>query len=125
MKRIQTKIFSNPFLYHYLRYLFSFGLRTKHVNLLLDPQSNDNILDIGCGIGYYSQFVKNAKYVGVDYNESYIDLATNRYGTEKITFEVKDILNESFNNLLGWGGRAQRTYDFGSGLVHDLWFLPN
>jgi|APSaa5957512535_1039671.scaffolds.fasta_scaffold36638_2 SAM-dependent methyltransferase len=98
MKRIQTKIFSNPFLYHYLRYLFSFGLRTKDVTSFLDSQSNDNILDIGCGIGYYSQFVKNAKYIGVDFNESYIDLATNRYGTEKITFEVKDILNESFNN---------------------------
>ena len=52
-----NKAFSNPYIFHYIRYLFNFGFNTKHVKNFLCPEKVDMILDVGCGIGYYSKII--------------------------------------------------------------------
>ncbi len=62
-----------------------------------------NILDIGCGYGYFSYFLHyknpNRKILGLDYDEEKIDIAKNGYNkTENLKFKVADIVNYSFES---------------------------
>ena len=56
------------------------------------------ILDLGCGIGDFYQYLQENKikceYVGYDINPNIIKLAKERF--PKANFEVKDILEEDF-----------------------------
>ena len=90
-----TTVFSSPFIFHYIRYLFNFGFNEKHVKKLLSPNENDMILDVGCGIGYYSNIVELANYLGVDYNNRYIEFAKARYANNKKHFITSDFLTQS------------------------------
>jgi len=60
----------------------------------LNINDNFNILDIGCGVGVYSELcdrhLKNVYYTGIDYSEEAILTAKNTW-SERYTFINKDI----------------------------------
>lgn len=60
----------------------------------LNINDDFNILDIGCGVGVYSELcnrhLKNVNYTGIDYSEEAISIAKNTW-SEKNTFIIKDI----------------------------------
>ena len=60
-------------------------------------KENDYILDLGCGNGRFSEFIKNKKnYTGIDNSEELINLAKKRY--PNLNFKKEDALNNSFLN---------------------------
>jgi len=61
-------------------------------------QSNDDVLDLGCGFGDFAGFLTqsdiNVNYCGYDINPNLVEIASKRYPSQK--FEVKDILNDNY-----------------------------
>ena len=57
-------------------------------------KNNGNILDIGCGTGYFSRLFKNAKYAGIDSSKEYVSFANKKYGGY---FFVMDATKMNFN----------------------------
>lgn len=56
---------------------------------LLDIQSNDNVLDLGCGTGHIASSIRamaGGKVVGVDPSEGMIKQAKEKYADQDITF---------------------------------------
>ena len=56
---------------------------------LLDIQTNDNVLDLGCGTGHISKTIKektSGKVVGVDPSEGMIERAKENYSDRYLTF---------------------------------------
>lgn len=50
------------------------------VNQYVRPASGSHILDIGCGPGNILEHLPQVEYFGFDFNSSYIESATSRYG---------------------------------------------
>ncbi len=58
------------------------------------------ILDFGCGAGYFSTLFDPKKYVGIDINKSFINLAKSRYANYKFyNFDEKKLLKEYKNKI--------------------------
>ncbi len=92
LRNFIDKFFAIPFIYHYARWMFTLGIRYEPIKSYLDPQSDDSILDIACGVGTYTKIVGEAKYLGVDLNEEYIETANKEWGSNSRKFEVQDVL---------------------------------
>lgn len=72
---------------------FAFGLYEKRYNVLRKwcaLTNNPSVLDIGCGIGQYSN-ITNGNYLGVDLNSRYISYATKRYHKPNVSFRCQDV----------------------------------
>jgi 2-polyprenyl-3-methyl-5-hydroxy-6-metoxy-1,4-benzoquinol methylase len=68
----------------------------------LDIKENFKLLDIGCGVGVYSELchrhIKNICYTGIDYSEEAILIAKNNWNNGS-TFIIKDINDIDYNFL--------------------------
>lgn len=66
--------------------------------------NNSNILDVGCGFGYFLSFLKkkkrNVKYVGVDINSDFIEIAKRR--NPNYIFKVADIEKTKIKSQFDW-----------------------
>lgn len=66
--------------------------------------NNSSILDVGCGFGYFIDFLnnnyKNIKYLGVDINEEFIKIAKKR--NPGVKFQVRDIQKNKINKKFDW-----------------------
>jgi SAM-dependent methyltransferase len=80
-------------------------LRYKQILSDLEPE-NTSILDVGCGMGDILPFIyakaTNFRYLGVDRNASFIDVANKRYeGHEFRVFDpFKDDLGQTFDIVI-------------------------
>lgn len=64
----------------------------RQVADLLRLSGKETILDVGCGTGDYSQLLDFRTYVGVDYNEQYIQWACQAYGADgRVSFFKMDV----------------------------------
>jgi len=65
---------------------------------------NSSILDVGCGFGDLSAFLKKrklqVKYTGIDINQKFVELAKKKY--PKVVFETRDIENNPFKKKFDW-----------------------
>lgn len=78
------KFLEIPFVYNLSQKLYRLGRRSFVENWLkevLDPETNDIILDIGCGTGRCAQFF-NCHYIGIDINTRYIEYAKRAFKKE-------------------------------------------
>jgi len=80
---------------------------------------NDVVADVGCGVGHLYEFLKEkkafqGKYIGLDFVESFVKIAQDRFKNESAEFHVHEIgsdpfpkdvdyylLSGTFNNLMG------------------------
>jgi len=71
-----------------LRFSIATRIRDRYIIDLLKPKKSDVILDLGCGIGYYCEFLSNlgVAVFGVDIDQKSIDMAKESYPT--INFSV-------------------------------------
>lgn len=61
-----------------------------------DPAHVHRVLDVGCGPGTNTAHFEGVDYLGVDFNEGYVDYARRRYGRD---FLVADITEWSMDGL--------------------------
>tara|TARA_B110000967_G_C18617647_1_gene427155 strand:- start:20 stop:640 length:621 start_codon:yes stop_codon:yes gene_type:complete len=82
------------------------NLRFKHLVNLIEIKKNDKILDIGCGLGDLSYYLKknkiNCNYLGIDFVEEFIYAATTLYGNNKTKFLKLDINKNKFPKNYDW-----------------------
>jgi SAM-dependent methyltransferase len=58
--------------------------------------TDERLLDIGSGTGYFSQFF-NCRYVGIDSNPAYVAAASKQYANPARTFNVMDATRIDFS----------------------------
>lgn len=74
-------ILDRPFFYELFHQIVGAHDRSKLlISEYIRPQPGDRILDVGCGPGNMLPYLPEARYLGVDANESYIEVARKRYG---------------------------------------------
>jgi cyclopropane fatty-acyl-phospholipid synthase-like methyltransferase len=95
MKQLIAKITEIPFLYNSIRYIVNGGTFKSKIKSLISVKEDDKILDICCGIGYYSSMFKG-EYVGVDNDKKHIDYAIKKYGSTQKKFICQDIKTINF-----------------------------
>jgi len=69
----------------------------------IGKMQNSKILDVGCGFGDLSSFLKSQyqiKYLGVDINPKFIEIAKQR--NPKTRFEVRDIEKKKIKEKFDW-----------------------
>ena len=66
--------------------------------------NNSKILDVGCGFGHLSKFLKKKytkfNYLGIDINKQFIDIAREKNPDER--FQVRDIEKNKINTKFDW-----------------------
>ncbi len=78
---------------------FFYKTRFSNVIKALQPKKGEKILDIGCGIGFYANYIAKtgAKTYGIDMSSEYIKQAK-KYAKFKINFKVADANKLPFKN---------------------------
>lgn len=93
LNNIIKTITANPRLYDFCQFVFE-GEYQKEVARIADAGSDEKILDLGCGTGYFSKFF-NCDYTGVDCDRKYLDFAK-KIATEKRKFCLMDARKINF-----------------------------
>lgn len=88
-----------PYRYNYVNYqdnhpekvLVRDKIEKERITKYLSVNANDHVLDIGCGVGRWGDYIvprlENGRYVGVDYTQYFIDLARQDFeNDERATF---------------------------------------
>ena len=117
MKRFMDSKTRQSILKHYTELYKKFGLSPASIGWIKGKQDirfnaiteigrlkNSSILDVGCGFGDLSSFLKNkklhVKYTGVDINQKFVELAKKKY--PKAIFETRDIETRPFKKKFDW-----------------------
>jgi len=75
----------------------------------IDISKAIKVLDIGCGHGATAMYLKSfyGKYLGLDYSQEMINIATHRYGDDRTNFVCNNIKNfnqiQEYNIVIGVG----------------------
>ena len=81
-------------------------LRFKHLISLIDIKKNDKVLDVGCGLGDLSDYLKkidiNCKYHGIDFIDEFIQTAREEYGDKRTRFSKLDIFRSKLPKNYDW-----------------------
>lgn len=81
-------------------------LRFKELVDIICLKNNDKILDVGCGLGDLSEYLRERKfkveYLGVDFVDGFINSARKHYGDSKTKFLRLDIKNQDFPKKYDW-----------------------
>ena len=79
-------------------------LRFRHLISLIDIKKKDKVLDVGCGFGDLSCYLKknkiNCSYLGIDFIEEFINAANTLYGNNKTKFLKFDINKKSSQKIM-------------------------
>jgi len=93
-KNIKTKIYN---------ILQKINFKYKKYILNSEIANEKNILDYGCGIGNFLDYIKNEyNIIGIEPNENAKKIAEEKLGKEKIINKLSDISNLSLNIVTLW-----------------------
>jgi len=72
---------------------FFYRMRFERVIRALNPQSEEAILEIGCGSGFYTKYLveAGAQVVATEYSTVYLEQAMAYVGRERANFRVEDV----------------------------------
>lgn len=101
-------LLANPQTYKVVQKLLgSEGFRKAFSEEYLTLNSNDNLLDLGCGTGDILKFLPSINYTGIDSSLDYIRSGQNKFGnTAKFmcsTFDSKSTLQGEFDCVIAVG----------------------
>ena len=87
-------LIDNPVTWKFSRLVLekAFGLYSKRIQLMKNKGLHNNlsVLDIGCGIGQYSE-ITQGEYLGLDINNRYINYARKKYKHHNHSFRCADV----------------------------------
>jgi len=95
---LKDKILDNAVAFNLVRTLTD--SRSHNLGIIkkeLAAKKNEKILDVGCGLGNFSQ-AAGWSYVGIDMNKSFIKFANNHYGAENKKFIFMDATKLQFRD---------------------------
>ena len=91
MKQISStkdRILDNPYAFKIVRYLFGGHKNTMGIiKKELSNTKNKKVLDVGCGLGNYSEIV-DGYYVGADMNKHFVNFASEKYDKRFVVFDA-------------------------------------
>ena len=90
-------IFGSGRVMEWVRILINNNFRVIKSMIRENLDDKGDILDIGCGTGYFSRLFKFSKYVGIDSSLKYVGFANKKYGGK---FFVMDANKMNFKNKL-------------------------
>lgn len=73
-----------------LDFCFGFYQKRRSIVQSFGVTEHSSIIDIGCGIGQYSQLTRST-YLGIDLSAPYIERATKQYASEQKKFLCADV----------------------------------
>lgn len=88
------RLLSNPIIYLISQIPF-IRPRKYFINKLI--KKNSKILDLGCGPGHLTKYLRTQDYTGLDNSKKYITLAKERYGGKNFRFLNKNIINQDYS----------------------------
>jgi SAM-dependent methyltransferase len=81
-------------------------LRFKHLVSLINIKENDKVLDVGCGLGDLSNYLKVNKiyceYLGIDFIKEFIQEASKLHSNKRTKFRKLDIYKKKFPKNYDW-----------------------
>ena len=96
------RVLDYPIVYSFvMKLLGSCDSRPLFINDNIKPNSGDKILDVGCGPADILKYLpNNIQYVGIDFNEMYIETAKRQYG-DRASFILGNVNNlpKEFKNF--------------------------
>ena len=96
--RLKDRILDNATMFNMVRTITD--SRSHNLEVIkkeLNAKKNEKILDIGCGLGNFSQ-VTSGKYVGIDTNKSFIKFANQNYANKNKKFMLMDTTKLEFKD---------------------------
>jgi SAM-dependent methyltransferase len=87
---LRERVLALPTAYRTFIRLIGGGYLRTYVDDYLQPRTNEQVLDVGCGPGDIFPFLPDVRYVGVDLSPDYIAAARKRYGTQG-EFKCQDV----------------------------------
>lgn len=90
-------VLEHPRAFDVFRSVLNGGTNLGPIRKALGAVPGESVLDVGCGLGSYSQLVgEGCRYLGVDLSERYVQDAQQRYGTAHKRFEARDVVSYPF-----------------------------
>ena len=94
----KDKILDNAVMFNLVRTITD--SRSHNLSMIkkeLSAKKNEKILDIGCGLGNFSQ-VTGSRYIGIDSNKSFIRFANKHYANKSKKFMLMDATKLKFKD---------------------------
>ena len=112
MRSVTKYIFDQPFFYEKVRAFLIGGHPFRKTLDLLDAQSTEVILDVGCGPGHMAEKIRFKNYIGFDNDPRSIEVALRRKVSNAV-FTQQDIADYDF-------GQVKPEKAILSGVLHHL-----
>ncbi|MBI4155132.1 class I SAM-dependent methyltransferase [Candidatus Woesearchaeota archaeon] len=95
-------VFGSGRVMEWIRILMNNNFRVIKKTIKENCNDEGNVLDIGCGTGYFSRLFNNANYVGIDNSDKYIKFANTKYGGKFFVMDANkmDFKKENFDVVL-------------------------
>ena len=81
-------------------------LRFRELINIIELKNYDKVLDVGCGLGDLSKYLRrrkfNVRYLGVDFIDGFIKTAKKKYENNRTKFLRLDIKNKNFPKKHDW-----------------------
>jgi ubiquinone/menaquinone biosynthesis C-methylase UbiE len=99
-----VSILENPVFFGFTQKLnpFTTSLYAAFAKRYIAADSNQTVLDIGCGLGVHRRLFEACRYTGIDINPQYVAHARRKYGDGFLVMDAGDLQfdNASFTQVL-------------------------
>ena len=94
-------ILNYPLIFNIVRNILDGG-QVRYIKKIILQYNIENIIDIGCGCGFFSKIAKN-RYLGIDYNKKFISYSNRKFGNKNTKFIVMDATKLSVKDIFDTG----------------------